>query len=213
MKFCPRCGVQCADEAAFCSNCGTVFAAQQPNPTHPNYGQQPGYNQQVGYNQQPPQPNFVDMPMKWHKFLIYFSLWASGISNILVGIMYLSGKWYDFVNGEGASSIVYNVIDGLKTVDIMYGMFAIALGVFAIFTRFQLAGFKATAPKMLTALYAGTAVISLIYFLAASSIIEKASGGLADFDNSGMLASILGTVVGIVINTIYYKKRQHMFVN
>ena len=34
------------------------------------------------------------MPMKWHKFLIYFGLWLGGISNALTGLGLVTGGAY-----------------------------------------------------------------------------------------------------------------------
>ena len=42
MKYCPRCGAQLSDDAAFCSNCGTPFEAQQTR-----YQYAPQYQQQA----------------------------------------------------------------------------------------------------------------------------------------------------------------------
>ena len=48
MKYCPRCGAQLSDDAAFCSNCGTPFEAQQTQYQYPpQYQQAPQYQQQA----------------------------------------------------------------------------------------------------------------------------------------------------------------------
>lgn len=53
MKFCPNCGAQLPDNAAFCSVCGTrLGATQQPY-------QQP-YQQQPQYYQQPQKMSYMD---------------------------------------------------------------------------------------------------------------------------------------------------------
>ena len=66
MKFCPNCGTQLADDAVFCTGCGTnvgsqvnteqqTYADNQYGYQAPDYNQQQnyGYNQAPDYNQQP----------------------------------------------------------------------------------------------------------------------------------------------------------------
>ncbi|MBR6667159.1 MAG: hypothetical protein IKL25_02165 [Clostridia bacterium] len=147
-------------------------------------------------------PRQPDMPMKWHKFLIYFSLWAGGILNAVSGFNHLTGNVY----GDEAA-MVYNYFESLKGVDMIYGLALIALGVFQIFTRFQLAGFKRNGPSIL--------VISYVAVLAASVLYGVIVGGIIDVS---LLDAINPTSIGISIamiicNKVYYDKRAHMFVN
>lgn len=65
--------------------------------------------------------------MKWHKFLIYFSLWLSGFLNIVIGGMCL--------------------LDGMP----LYGLVVLCAGAYQICVRFMLAGFKRNAYKHLLA--------------------------------------------------------------
>jgi uncharacterized membrane protein YvbJ len=53
MKYCPTCGAQLPDNAAFCSNCGARLGIAQPQYQQPQY-QQPQY-QQPQYQQPAPQ--------------------------------------------------------------------------------------------------------------------------------------------------------------
>lgn len=59
--------------------------------------------------------------LNWHKFLIYFSLWAGALMNIVFGIMCAA---------EGAP---------------LYGVLSIAAGIYIIIVRFMLANFKTNA--------------------------------------------------------------------
>ena len=60
--------------------------------------------------------------MGWHKFLIYFGLWAGAIINAIFGINYITGITYQ---SEGLDSTqidnLYRNIDGLKAADVIYG--------------------------------------------------------------------------------------------
>ncbi len=65
--------------------------------------------------------------MKWHNFLVYFSLWAGAVLNFVMGAACLF---------EGAP---------------LYGLVLIGAAAYAIYSRFQLASFKKNAYKHLLA--------------------------------------------------------------
>ena len=141
-------------------------------------------------------------PMKWHNFLIYFSLWAGGILNAIIGLTYITGTVY----GEDANYI-YRYYDGLKGLDMLYGLVCIGLGVLLIITRFQLAGYKSSGPAMLTITYIATLAVSVLYILIASGITGLS---LLELINP---ASIGSSIAMIFINRAYYSKRAELFVN
>ena len=145
------------------------------------------------------------MPMKWHKFLIYFALWLSGIGNALTGLGLVTGGAYGST-GVSAQQ-VYTVFPNLKPVDIILGLAAIVLGVMLIVVRFDLAKFKQNAPKKLLILYGVSAVFALVYPLLGSAVTTLS---FMELWNPGTL---VGGILGIVINKVYYDKRAHLFVN
>lgn len=65
--------------------------------------------------------------MKWHKFLICFSLWAAAVLNVILGVAAIA-------NGA-----------------LLYGIVLIGAAAYTIFTRYQLANLKANAYKHLLA--------------------------------------------------------------
>lgn len=147
-------------------------------------------------------PAVNEPPMKWHNFLIYFSLWAGGILNAITGLTYLTGSVY----GADADYI-YRYFDGLKGLDMLYGIAVIGLGVLLIITRFQLAGRKVKGPSMLMISYIIISAVSLMYGVIAA--------GIADVSLLEMInpASIGMSIAMIFINKAYYDKRAHLFVN
>lgn len=238
--FCSKCGAQNPDGAQFCQACGAPLAAapaapqpQQPQqPPVPPVPEQPPvppapeqapqqpqqpYGQWQQPQQQPQQPygqwqqpqDTYGLPMNWHKFLIYFALWAGGILNIISGILTFTGKQYELY-GDTPAEWVYAFFDGLKQLDMFYGIVLLALGVLCIVDRFQLAGFKRIGPKLLLVLYAANLVLGIIYVVAASKITGLEISDMAD---SRTVASLVMSAVMVVVNAIYYKKRAHLFVN
>lgn len=144
------------------------------------------------------------MSMKWHNFLIYFALWASCVLYAYNGIMALTGGHY---GNSGEAQLVYLVFSGLKTLDVIVGLLYIGIGVFALYTRFSLAGFKRVGPGNLLKLYAAGCVVSVVYAIAVQSITD-----ISIFDSSNV-SSIVIAVAMIFANKQYYAKRSHMFVN
>ena len=197
--FCMKCGQEIADNASVCEHCGqpTQQTAQpaEYQPTH--YMDQPS-------DYQPVPPAQQQMPMKWFKFLIYFALFAGPILNFINGFSMLTGAQY----GEDME-MVYAAIKGLRVFDIFCGLLLIGLACFGIFTRFQLAGYKYRGPLMLTILYAGIAVYDLIYVVGLNIIMPKAV--LEQLNFASTYGALIGSVVFVYVNHIYFKKRSHLF--
>ena len=139
-----------------------------------------------------------EMPMKWHCFLIYFSLWAGAVLNVINAIRIFS-----------ANSSVYYWFPGFKGLDVIFCICSIALAVYLIYTRFQLAGLKYEAPKKLTRCYVFAIVLTLLYWIGASIVSGISLFTLANASDTG---TIIGNIVMMCINKAYYNKREDMFI-
>lgn len=190
--YCRACGTPIPAGQPACANCGTAVVQQS---TPAAYSQQ-SYPQQP-YPQQPYAPQ---KPMGWFKFLIYFSLWAGAILNIISGLStFISVVTYS----------TYSLFPGQIAVDVIYGIVCILLGVYTIVTRFQLARFRKNAPMMLHSIYILSIAFSVIYLIATSAVTMIP---LSQFLNAQMIGSFGGSIAMIVINVIYFGKRSDMFV-
>ncbi len=149
-------------------------------------------------------PDQGSYQLKWHKFLIYFGLWAGALINASTAFQYFTGTLY----GENASA-VYAYFGGMKTLDAIIGVVLLAIAAMGIYVRFQLAGFKTGAPNKLIYLYIANLAIPLLYLLAASSITGISFTELI----SDPGASLAVSVAMMIINKIYYGKREALFVN
>lgn len=191
--FCSKCGTQIPDNAGFCTSCGNPVASQAT----------PAYQQPLA---QPAEPA---LSMKWFKFLIYFGLWAGAILNIVLnGVVMLNGLHY---GDAETAKLVYAMFEDLKSLDTLCGVFAIAVGVFGIYTRFQLAGFKKKGPMLLTLVYAGAIAFNLIYIIGCNSVLPEYI--LSEMDYSSIYSNTVTSAVMIFVNIAYFKKRAHLFVN
>ena len=221
--FCGKCGSKVPEGSGFCANCGNPVnnGAPQQQTQQVNYNgyqqqpQQPNYN---GYQQQPQQPNYngyqqpnygyqpyqaqQEMPMKWFKFLIYFSLFFGAAINVITAIMTMTGSHYG-----GQADMVYAFFDGLKGMDIFYGLLLLASAAIMVYARFRLSGFFKNGPQMITIVYALNAIVPLIYIIGVSALTD------VDLDMSSNVTSIITSIIMIFVNRVYFTKRSHLFIN
>lgn len=225
---CPKCGNYCGDSARFCTVCGTPLPEPQNN-AQPSYDVQQPIPTQQGWQQYPQQPNqwqpnapgtyppnyapqqagSTTLGMAWFKFIIYFQLFAGAVLNLISGIQCLLGSQYD-----GSADFLYAMIPGLSAIDKIYGIVLIALAVFAIVTRMQLAGYRKNGPKFYLLLLVVNIAASLIYVIAGCSVINAAvSGAVSLSDFSTYIPTLIVNGVLLAVNVVYFKKRAHLFVN
>ncbi len=187
MKLCSQCGTAIQDDAAqFCNHCGAPLS----------------FDTSTSASENP----VAAMPMKWYKFLIYFSLFAGAVLNAANAITLLTGSVY-LEEGITADE-VYSIFPMLKAVDLIYGLCMLALAVFAIITRYSLAKYKANGPKLIVLLYVASLVVSLIYCV--GYYFATDINLLSDSSN---VVSIAVSAAMIAINYNYFSKRKHFFVN
>ena len=177
--ICSYCGTDNQANSKYCSNCGKELVCEII----------------------PEERSKKTFGLGWHKFMIYFSLFAGAILNLSQGVQLIAGVQY----GDLAEQ-VYNYYRGLKSVDVLYGCSLIVVAAFFVYTRFRLAAFKRGAPKLLTILYSCTILLTLLYLALVDSIT-----GISMMDTS-VISSIVGSVTMAVINVLYYKRRANLFV-
>ena len=147
-------------------------------------------------------------PMAWFKFLIYFMLFANAAINIFTAVTYLTGSVY---LGEDMTmsdvEALYMFYPTAKMIDVIYGVLLIALAAYAIFTRFQLSGFKRRGPFLFILMYVLNLVIGLFYGISIMFTFETGLLGFISF-----VPSIITSVVMIFVNVVYFRKREELFV-
>ena len=137
--FCTKCGKEIADGQRFCPGCG----AENRNASQPAYGTMNTFDVSSAQNV---------LPMKWYKFLIYFALIAGAVVNFATGITMVTGSVYEVQSGVSADT-VYSMYDGLKTIDVIYGLALFAVAILGFVTRSKLANYKADGPKFVYMVY------------------------------------------------------------
>lgn len=208
--FCTNCGAPIPDGSRFCTACGAAVTAAQPiqQPPAPQ-NPQPDYRQASAYQQPVSQPTdrYQGFPMKWYKFLVYFSLWLSALINAVTASQVINGSHY----GAYAQD-VYKLWPKLQTVDRAYGAVLAVLVVLTIVTAIRLLQLKKGAPTLLLVVYAAALVSSILYLVLAAASTGGAVS-ISDLRDSSSGASMVTSLAMIVVNAVYFKKRESLFVN
>lgn len=198
---CPNCNALMPRGTKFCTECGTRLPVQDDlTPNVPYQSQQPAPEPAPTA----PAATLEDFTgrMKWHKFLIYFALWLGALQNIGAAAANMTGSAY----GDSVD-YVYAFFPGLKILDVAFGICTLALAVFNIYTRYRLARFRRNGPACLSAAYLAALIVSVLY-LAVGTAICKIS--LLNVQTGVSLAMSL---IFLILNRSYYRKRKHLFVN
>ena len=146
----------------------------------------------------------VGLPMKWHKFLIYFALWAGAVLNLI------SGAQMFFMGINAGNAWLYEMTSGLRALYIVSGIFMIAIGVFQIFTRSALARFSRLGPRMVVWLYASLVILNALEILLAWLLFGVPLNYLLTAD---VWFYLIEGVLMTWANQVYYRKRAALFVN
>ncbi|MBR3298722.1 MAG: zinc ribbon domain-containing protein [Clostridia bacterium] len=150
-----------------------------------------------------------DMPMKWHGFLVHFALWAASGSIASIGFETMTGSRY----GQNREHI-YSAVPQLQIPDVIAGLLLIATAALGFYTAARLLKRKRGAPKLLLAVHGAVIVLNLAHPITTALLVKSASRMSSV---SGMLLlGIGGALVGailLIVNMIYYKNREHLFVN
>lgn len=174
--FCKKCGTEFPDDILYCPVCGTAVNDTDNVPYEVRKSLEPAH------------------PMKWHKFLIYFQLFAAAIINAVNAVGYFAGLFSD-PDGFGAWSAIY----------IFYGVAYAVTAVLAIYVRFRLAGFRQNGPKVYMIFLGVNVALQVLNLINAF--------GTDIYSLSSAVSSLLTIAIMMILTNIYYKKRAELFVN
>ena len=137
------------------------------------------------------------LPMKWHKFLIYFLLLLGALIFLIRGFGDLSDC---FDGAEGTPAFA---------VRLFAGVCLLAIAALQLAARAALARFSRRGPKMAVAVYVSMAVLSGFILAARQMRAVELDAAIAGAVEMGCVVSALLAVC----NYLYYRKRAAMFVN
>lgn len=137
------------------------------------------------------------LPMKWHKFLIYFLLLLGALIFLIRGFGDLSDC---FDSAEGTPAFAVRLFAGVC----LLGIAALQLAARAALARFSRKG-----PKMAVAVYVSMAVLSGFILAARQMRAVEFDAAIAGVVKMGCVVSALLAAC----NYLYYRRRAAMFVS
>ena len=212
--YCRFCGTKIPDNAKFCPKCGANLApasapSAAPEESAPVVPMAPENAAAPAMPHGTPDPaaaiGVIATPqrgMKWFKFIIYFQLWAGMLVNLVTAVKYFTGAYY-----EGSAEMVYTFFPALQPLDIVMGVFCLALAVYAVVVQRALAKFRTKGPMMYYLMYIVSTASTVLYLLIGSLIIGQSAF------TAETAGSFTGSLFMIFINIPYFNNRKHLFVN
>ncbi len=210
--YCRFCGTKTPDNVKFCPECGASLAPapsaapEESAPAVPAAPEIPVSPAPAPYSAELSDPvGGIAAPqrgMKWFKFIIYFQLWASMLVNLAAAAKYFTGAYY-----EGNAGMVYDFFPALQPLDIVMGVFCLALAVYAVVVQRALAKFRAKGPMMYYLMYIVSLAGTALYLLIGSIILGQSAF------TAGIAGNFAGMLVMLFINIPYFNNRKHLFVN
>ena len=157
----------------------------------------------VGYNKEGvAYAESTGLQMKWYKALTVWLLYLSALGDLITAFQYFTGNVY---GGSGIAKLTYAIFPALHIVDIVYGLFVLALVAVILYVRMRLAMFKKDAPALFLYMLLISLGGSLVYSLLTLIITGTA----------GIIGTLLITLIvcGVMyyLNKVYFDKRQHLF--
>ena len=98
-------------------------------------------------------------------------------------------------------------------INVFYALCNVGFAIVIFLIRNELHKFKKNSWKYFIAYIISNNVLSIVYLVGYYLVINLYWGGFGFPISSDMIVIILATVVATVCNYIYYKKREHLFVN
>lgn len=212
--YCRFCGTKIPDNVKFCPECGANLApastpSAAPEESAPAVPMAPENAAAPAMPHGTPDPaaaiGVIETPqrgMKWFKFIIYFQLWAGMLVNLVTAVKYFTGAYY-----EGSAEMVYTFFPALQPLDIVMGVFCLALAAYAVVVQRALAKFRTKGPMMYYLMYIVSTAGTVLYLLIGSLIIGQSAF------TAETAGSFTGSLFMIFINIPYFNNRKHLFVN
>lgn len=187
---------------------------QQINPNgnmYINNGQYPQQGQQINPNVNMYMNNGQqELPMKWHNFLVY----AGFLLSILINLGNAARTIIEMFDEGGEQYIFYGFYPSAKIIDIVFVILNVILSVFLVYIWREMLQKKKNAWKKYLVSIIVVAALNCLAKILAMIIVGTDFGGdiITQYTiDIGMCVIFCSAMVSA--NNVYYKKRDHLFVN
>lgn len=201
---CPQCGTQGESKDLFCRSCGAPLSAQAA----------PAAPEPPGALPSDPAPaaggaalkdRYRGKKMKWYKFLCYFGLWVVMLLNVVNGLSNMAAT-------SGGDTGLYDYFPQLRIPGMVMGAFISLLGIGYGLAAIRLINLRRGAPRLLLILYA-VSLLANVFFVVWTASLSVGLEHIGALITGSDLISLVGSVLMIIINAIYFRKRAELFVN
>ena len=153
-----------------------------------------------------------DMPMKWYQFVTYLALPYSMLRCVYMAYRYISGNIY---GGSNVASNLYQMAPSLRLINYYGAAVNIVTVIAAVFVLVWMAKRKVNAWKYYIGLLAVNAAAIVLYTIMYYIVIRSNTNFTVSLTQYAVNITVNIGVTGImgVVNYIYFKKRDHLFVN
>ncbi len=153
-----------------------------------------------------------ELGMKWFKYLIYFQLFFSAAQYLLHAVCMI----FNFQNRYTQELFNLNCFNrDLRPVGVILGILWLIPAAMTLYARFELAAFKKGAPKKFIIIVVATQLLTFVNELFVTlykyMFFDKMEIVLSVV--TLILSAAIGGLIFIYPNYIYFKKREHLFVN
>ena len=179
-RVCPKCGRESPVESDFCPACGA------PMDEHVLQGREKAAARAM-----------ADPPMKWHKFLTFFSLPASAVMalvNLIQAWKSLAGFDETLFVPEYISTVRFSMV-----LDVAVDALMLALGVATEY-------FLLKKRRMGVWLLMGMYVVETAYSAVMAALLVRVSA-----DPVQAIGTAVAGIVMMALTWVYYRKRRHLF--
>ena len=187
---------------------------QQINPNgnmYINNGQYPQQGQQINPNVNMYMNNGQqELPMKWHNFLVY----AGFLLSILINLGNAARTIIEMFDEGGEQYIFYGFYPSAKIIDIVFVILNVILSVFLVYIWREMLQKKKNAWKKYLVSIIVVAALNCLAKILVMIIVGTDFGGdiITQYTiDIGMCVIFCSAMVSA--NNVYYKKRDHLFVN
>ena len=187
---CKHCGAPLPDNAPICDSCGTPANMRSYAPGAGLYVDLPV------------------LPMKWFRFLINFFLFFAALLYATAGTVQLIKVLAGVADGS-YTEIMYEQYSHMMYIDIATGCGLLICCLLALVTRFRLAGYSKDGIVLLNSTFIFTSGISIIRMVGMSFILSEETFSMTDI-TSTLIAFIVSMIL-VLFNTVYFKKRIYYF--
>ncbi|MBQ3706480.1 MAG: zinc ribbon domain-containing protein [Clostridia bacterium] len=187
--FCPRCSKEIEDGSRFCNHCGYEIVPEANSVKEP----EPREASAAEEEQEPIVSHSAlesQYGLKWYKFLIWFDIWATALTNLVATVAY------------------FTVFNPSMRVTMWFSVIVCVLNaVYLLFVRQALARWKTYGPR----LYLISFVIPLVRRVL-TIVVANIEGGSALLAlNRTDFTNLILNVVLFIVNFIYFRNRAPLF--